>query len=338
MYNKIRRFLLFFLALLILSAIPVMAAEKKSQESSQKICEQVANLPYPAADRPTSKDLKDLDKCRPYDLYYGFEEPANPQKARLCAYDEMDKPREEGPFGGKAILMTIYANGVGAKRNFDLALKLACKIEGAPAEIEGRVKHLAELRVQNWQGNTFSLCDDATSGYLAGSCADHANKFALIKRDKKLGRIQSKWTGADKKEYSILKKVADQYFDIHAENEVDQSGTARAALSIADTSSQEENFQKTLEMLESGKLPKYSNMQFIDADTKLNTIYRQIQKRVDPEWGTVKKENIKTTQRAWIKYCDSWVKFCRKKYPGFEDSIKTYLTMKRIKELEEFLN
>ena len=335
--------LLFFLGCFILPCNTAIAGEKQSQESWKKICEQVAGLPFPDKDRPNREDLKGLAECNPYDLYYGFEESADPQKARLCAYYEMDRPKvasaiDKGPFDGKTILMTIYANGVGAKRNFDLALKLACKIDGAPAEIEGRVRHLAKLKAQNWQGNNFSLCDDATSGYLAGFCADHENRFASIKRSERLDVVQSKWTSVEMKEYSVLKKIADQYFDIHAEKEVCQSGTARAALSIADTSGQEEKFIKTMELLEKGKLPKSSAKELADADSRLNGVYRQVQRKPDFEWGTVTKEGIRDTQRAWIKYRDAWAKFCERKYPGFTESIKTYLTLQRIKELEDFLD
>ncbi len=310
-----------------------------SQKDWKKICERVANVPFPAEDRPGPKDTKNLIRCNPYELYYGFEEPANPEKARLCAYDEMARPREDGPFNGKAILMTIYANGIGAKRNFDLAIKLACLVDGAPVEVEGRVIRLEDLREKNWQGKNFSLCDDVSSGYLAGFCADHANKFTSRKRSRQTDRLQAKWNNADRKEYGLLRKTADQYFDIRSENEVDQSGTARAALSIGETSSQEEEFIRTLEKLEQKKLPKYSDQQFKDADSRLNTVYQKIQDKKDPEYGTITKKGIRGTQRAWLKYRDAWVRFCAKKYPDCSaDSIKTYLTLKRIKELEELLD
>ncbi|OPY80636.1 MAG: hypothetical protein A4E65_01409 [Syntrophorhabdus sp. PtaU1.Bin153] len=339
--HKLKTPVLFFVFLtcLIIPANSASGVDKQPQKSWEKICEQVANLLLPSEDRPSPKDAKTLRECSSYHLYYGFDQPANPEKARLCAYDEIDKARAEGPFNGEAMLMTIYANGVGARRNFDLALKLACKIGGAPAEVEGRVLHLEKLKDKNWQGNNFSLCDDITSGYMAGFCADHANRFASGRRAKRLDKIQSKWTGADKKEYDILRIIAIRYFDIHAENEVDRSGTAGTASSIEDTSSQEEAFTKTLEILEHKKLPEYSHRQFRDADSKLNATYQKIQRNSNPPWGTVTRENIKTTQRAWVKYRDAWVTFCGKKYHDCSsDGIKTYLTLKRIEELEGFLD
>ena len=35
------------------------------------------------------------------------------------------------------MLMTIYANGVGAARDLDLATALACQVEGAAAKSDG---------------------------------------------------------------------------------------------------------------------------------------------------------------------------------------------------------
>jgi hypothetical protein len=40
------------------------------------------------------------------------------------------------------LLTMIYANGKGAARNFDLALKFACEVDGAPAENGYRLEHL----------------------------------------------------------------------------------------------------------------------------------------------------------------------------------------------------
>ena len=330
------KILLIFM-LCLMAPASLAAAEKLQEEDWQKICRQVKNVGYPADDLPTARDKKALKDCDSYNLYYGFFQKADPVKARLCAFGE-SRDLGDSPFYGRAMLMTIYANGVGARRNFDLALKLACEIGGAPAEVEGRVKHLAELKAKNWQGSDFSICDDITSGYMQGFCADHQDKFASAKRDEKLVAIQDKWTKADMKEFAALSKVADSYFDIRTDKEVDQTGTGRAAFTIEETAAQKDFFLKTLEDLERGAIPQYSARQFKEADSKLNSVYQQIQKKTDLEYGSVTREGVKTTQRAWIKYRDAWIKFCSKKYPNISaEKINTHLTLKRVKELEEFI-
>jgi uncharacterized protein YecT (DUF1311 family) len=51
--------------------------------------------------------------------------------------------------------------------------------------------------------------------------------------------------------------------------------------------------------------------------------------------GTVQREDIRRTQRRWIAFRDSWVRFARVKNPAFDEiSIKDWLTSDRINELE----
>jgi len=319
----------------------VLNGEKDPQgeEEWQKICKQYENVPFPATDKPTVEVAASLGKCSSYELYYGFNQPADPAKARLCAYDEIDKKREDREFSGAEMLMTIYANGVGAKRNLPLAIKLACTIEGAPAEIEYRVTHLERLKRENWKGTDFSLCDDITSGLMQGYCAEHIENFSKIKRNQKLKDIQVKWSDSEKAAYVLLRKAADRFFAARGGNEVDQSGTARAAMVTEEEASLEEELLHLLQELHLGKLPSYSTEQFKAVDSTLNTVYRKVQKVKDPDlWGTVSKEGIRATQREWIRYRDEWVAFSKKKYPSIEsNSIKTSLTAVRIEMLKQFL-
>jgi hypothetical protein len=60
-------------------------------------------------------------------------------RARQCACPERTSRADTGGFSGNTMLMIIYANGVGAERNLDLATTLACRLDGAPAEEDGRL-------------------------------------------------------------------------------------------------------------------------------------------------------------------------------------------------------
>jgi uncharacterized protein YecT (DUF1311 family) len=327
------------------AATPSAAATGKNPAGAmtagewQKVCERYRKVPFPAKDRPTAADAASLSKCSSYELYYGVNQKADPVKARLCAYREMDGNEGDGPFSGPAMLMTIYANGVGAKRNLPLAINLACGLDGAPAEMEGRVAHLEGLLVQKWQGKDFSLCDDITSGLMQGYCADHFDNFDRDKREKRLELIQKKWPAAEKSAFALLEAAASRYFNARVENEVDQMGTARAALATEENAALQERFVSLLQELNAGKLPKASPQKYRAADAELNAVYRQVQGAKDPDlWGTVTKEGIRTAQREWIRYRDAWVKFCGKKYPGLDPAgIKTILTAERTKMLKEFV-
>jgi len=322
-------------------SIRLLRGEKVTpgNEDWKKVCKRYENVSFPAADKPKAEDAATLDKCESYDLYYGFDKAADPVQARLCAYHEMESMKGRDAFSGIDMLMMIYANGVGAKRNLPLAIKLACKIEGAPAEMEERIAHLEQLKKQNWQGTDFSLCDDITSSYMQAICADHFESFAKINRKKKLMLIQAKWTAAEKADYALLRKAAERFFDYMTENEVDQSGLARNAVTTEEQGALEEEFMVILQGLNDGKRLSYSVDQFKAADSELNSVYRKIQKAEDEVlWGTITKKGIKETQREWIRYRDAWVSFCRKKYPRVEThGIKTVLTLIRTDQLKLFL-
>ena len=142
--------------------------------SSKAICRQVRHREPPAEDAPSAAEAAALKGCSSEALYYGIGVKADPVKARQCALLELREKRDDSVFSGRTMLMTIYANGVGARRDLDLATHFACGIEGAPMESHGRVSHLSELKAEGWTGRDFHFCDDITSGYAGGFCAAHA--------------------------------------------------------------------------------------------------------------------------------------------------------------------
>ncbi len=170
----------------VLPLFVLLAAHPASAQpsSTNPSCARVQNIQFPADDRPNEVQKARLKGCDSEDLYYGIEGPADPVKARLCAYQQMDS-REELVFGGEAILMMVYAIGAGASRNLDLAIKLACAIEGAPAELDGRLRHLEALKDQRSGRVTFDLCDDITSGFMMGYCAAHDQRLARAERQRR---------------------------------------------------------------------------------------------------------------------------------------------------------
>ena len=106
---------------------------------SKAICRGVLHRDPPAADRPDARTAASLKDCDSEKLYYGIGMKADPVRARQCAFLEMAKEPDEGIFAGRTMLMTIYANGVGAKRDLDVATHLACGLEGAPAAAAMRI-------------------------------------------------------------------------------------------------------------------------------------------------------------------------------------------------------
>src|SRR3954464_6255103 len=104
---------IFLLSIFLLPAVcSAFSQSTISDPGAKQMCAAVKDVELPAADRPTPAEEKALAKCVSVDLYYGFGQPADPMKARKCAYAEMDRDAKV-PIGGRSMLMMIYANGNG---------------------------------------------------------------------------------------------------------------------------------------------------------------------------------------------------------------------------------
>lgn len=284
------------------------------------ICAQPVSIPESSSPH--------LNKCDPVDLYYGFGQSPDFVKARQCAYATHDY----------SILAMIYANGKGIDRNWDLAIHFACKAGFAPDEIEGRVTHLVQLRDKHWQGDNFDICDDITSGYMMGVCASRQQKLSQIQLQRQIAALSASWDPTDKNALSQLQRAAADFFSARGANEVDLSGTARAALEIEEEQSLQDDFLSSLKSLENGHFPNYTAGQTANAERQLNKIYQQIEMNQDFSAGTVDRLGIKKTQRLWLKYRDAWVAFGKHKYPQVSaDSWKTWLDEKRVSMLQDLI-
>jgi uncharacterized protein YecT (DUF1311 family) len=302
-------------------------------------CGQYDNLQVTAPDLPTDSDRQSLASCKSEDLYFGFDSPPDPLKARKCAYIERENRAQANDrvFGAAGLLTMIYANGKGASRNFDLALKFACEVQGAEAENNGRFGHLLKLKREHWIGEDFSLCDDATSGFMDGWCAHIQERFNQVQRQRKLDGILEKWSFADRQAFAELQRSATNFFDASSSNEVDLSGTSRGAFEIGAAASLNDNFVAALESFERGQLPKFTTAEFGVADAKLNAVYAALQstKHCLNMAGTVTPDGIKLAQRAWLAYREEWVRFGSRKYPSVAgDSWRTWLTREHIEMLQ----
>jgi uncharacterized protein YecT (DUF1311 family) len=319
---------------------------------SKAICRQVSKLVPPKTDWPDAAQARELAKCDSEALYYGIGMQADPVKARQCALLEARRGQVgDGGFHGDALLMTVYANGHGAARNLELATAMACRVEGAPAEVDGRVKHLNQLLKTGWQGDDFSFCDDITSGLAEGQCAAHRASMADVTREHRFDAMAQSWTPAQKKAFSMLRGAADAYVRASSGNEVDMTGTARGARSIAAGQRLNDEFADVLAALQAGKPLTAGDVSFRQADEQLNEIYGRVMLIQTPDSDrlpsdppdvlpdtSVSKSGIRETQRTWLRYRDAWVAFAAARFPKVDaDMLKTRLTLQRTDDLQQFL-
>jgi hypothetical protein len=299
---------------------------------SHALCRAVQNLKPPMSDRPDGATSKGLKGCSSERLYYGVGIPADPAKARQCAFLEADQTDDGGAFSGSAMLMTIYANGRGAHRDLDLAMHYACGIDGAPAEYDGRVTHLAALKT-NPSAKPFDYCDDVTSGLAGGFCASHTAKVHKAVRDAQLTKLMAGWSPSQRAAFAPLNKAYEAYVAAHSSKEVDMSGTLRGAFSIDAEESVRDDFLEKLTTLSAGAVP---DLDYKDQDAQLNEAYRVQMRTPEEQLGTVKHTDIRTTQRIWLAYRDAFVLFAKVLSPSTSsDAIAAWVTQRRVKWLTE---
>jgi len=301
-------------------------------EASKALCRQLRNREPPASDRPTAAQAQGLRGCDSEKLYYGIGMPADPVKARQCAFLEAEKG-DESVFGGRTMLMMVYANGKGAKQDYDVAIHLACGIEGAPAESDARVTDLQDRKQRGDKDGDFDFCDGITSGLAAGYCAGHRESVDGAKRDAAWAQLSAGWSAAEKQALARLRKAHEAFAQASGGGEVDHSGTLRAAMEIGAEEKLRDELLAMIRQLEAGKAPAYGHAQYVAADAALNAAYRKELQGVEPNSGVgaVTRDGIREAQRAWLAYRDAFLAFAAVRYPKLpRESLATWLTLKRI--------
>jgi uncharacterized protein YecT (DUF1311 family) len=301
---------------------------------SKAVCGRVGDPVMPAADRPSAAEVRALKGCASENLYYGDSVKVDDVRARHCAGIEVARdPDAEESLGGRNILMQLYANGRGVKRNLDLAIGYACTINATPAEFLGRIAHLQRM---SRNPENFDYCDDITSGYAMGLCTYRGSRGSAVERDRNLRTLVAGFPQESALLYVAMKKTFDTFLTAH-EGEVDQSGTDRTMMVIMERDKAADQFVLDLHRLKDGKWPALSGADARAADTQLNASYRKLlADTVTPDdYPQVRRSDIRGAQRAWLIYRDTYANFAAKAAPAIpRDAIIARLTRLRLAQLE----
>jgi uncharacterized protein YecT (DUF1311 family) len=296
---------------------------------------------FPQKDLPSITDRQQLKDKESYKYYYGINVPVDYVKARHIAFIEMEKDSGNisDPLGGASILIMLYANGFGVKRDINLCIRLACaNVGSAPAEVDYRIQHLKDMQTGKSKG-IFDICDDITSGYMSGFCSSLQWEKEAIILKASINTIIKKWPQKDQHAYIKLRKAAFDFFNQRTGSEVDMSGTARVQIENEESDSLEESFLTSIILSDKCSFPDYTTASFTISDKKLNTVYLKIMNGVlaeDSSMSGVSKYGIKLTQRQWILYRNAWVTFEAIHCPGTsKEAIETYFTKQRIAQLQD---
>lgn len=299
-------------------------------------CMAVKNVKIPS-NHVLSEEKRDaLKGCDAQEFYDDAKNSVDGKKAdwegvRTCAIAADDS----------TVLMMIYTNGLGVRRNLPLAIKYACSTGGALAEVSARVDDLSSLPADG-DPTDFDVCDHATSGLMAGHCSARQERLLAKDRARRISEIVERLSTIELIEFQKLNKAALDFAENRGDRETDISGTARAAFMIQATGSQKDDFLNLLETLEkdSGRSLPCSYLKQIDRE--LNIHYQRIM--AAKAWderdrlgaSTVTKSDVKIAQRSWLTYRDAWKRFVLIRYPKLESTgLVAYLTAQRVLQLRE---
>jgi uncharacterized protein YecT (DUF1311 family) len=296
-------------------------------------CLKAKDAAPPPADSPAPSAVPSLQQCSATELYYDTKSMSSPKAAdwrhvRHCAMATQNS----------AVLMMLYQNGQGVQKDPQLALKYACSIDAAPAEMQGRIEHLQQINASG--RGMIDLCDDITSGYMMGVCSTIDARQKQRVRAQTTDKLSTAWPAAAQASLQKLQAAANKFADARAAHDTDLSGTARAALSIAARTAELDLLAHDLREYEAGKLPApVSREQAAALDTELNALYGKLMKKPAETYaGAVSKDGIRATQRLWLAYRDAWINFGAVRYPAVtSDTWAARLTSRRNVQLQDLL-
>jgi hypothetical protein len=249
------------------------------EKSVDAVCRDAIAKPLAAPTLHTTLTPAQLASCDETKLYFGLGDSPNYPAALACGWYQRAHPnRSEGDmFQGPGILSMLYANGLGVPRDLHLAIRFACENHwSSPAGMSFEVGDL-EHRIAAPDANKqpFSLCDNEGSGLAEGNCTLIQTATGDTLRKRRIAALIDTLPLSAKVAYPALAKAQAAFADARSRNEVDLSGTGRAAFSL-------------------------------EEDSRLNDA---VPKSKWEQGGTVEPAGIQQTERAWLTLVQAYLQF-----------------------------
>jgi hypothetical protein len=314
-------------------------AAPKREKDWRNVCELAKRQPLTPVEPEGPLKAEDLASCDETKLYYGLGERPNYAAAFQCGWYQRAHPQHTigNMFYGAGVLTMLYANGRGVSRDYDLAIRFACENEwSAEAEMEYRVGHLERLREARSQGTTFDLCDDITSGLSGGSCTSIQTRTADAARVREIAALLRKLSPSANAVFPSLQAAQEAFENARVANEVDLSGTSRGAFQLEEKARLRDQFIDNLRQFGNDHAARVSTNDLALLDQQLNEVYQRIMHAPASKWeyGTIKPQGIRDTERKWLSLVDAWMTFARTAYPQLaETRIKAQLFRLRLQQL-----
>lgn len=287
---------------------------------TKKICNSVKNLSAPQEDYSKEK----LDSCDVDKYYFGIGVAVDYEQARYCAllanYEN--------------ILVMIYANGQGVRRNIDLAIHYACRIEGQPSEINNRINALIKLKTDPHPKDDFDPCRYSISSRSALLCEEESGRIERAREEEYLKKITKIFMPEELKLLKKMQQAGLAYFTSRINNELYRGTTAAVLMQMLEEHELNREMFILLQKTEKCTLSNYTIRDYIEADNELNKLYAKIPKESDDGMGYT-LAGVKKTERLWITYKNSWEHFGSLRCPKIDKSTwTTTITKQRIEHLK----
>jgi len=232
----------------------------------------------------------------------------------------------------------LYANGRGTPRNYDFAIRFACEQPfAAPNEMKGRIANLRRMKATNNEKDVFDLCDDATSGMSMGFCQAIVQETQDAERARKRATLTAKLTPPAKALYDKLFAAETSFEEKRVSSEIDMSGSARGSFVLQDQGRLRDQFIINLDRFAPGDIPQASAADMKKLDAEMNAVYQRLMQLPESayEIGTVKRDGVRETQRAWLQLREAWMAFAKPVYPKLTaDRVMAQLIRLRLHQLQ----
>lgn len=248
--------------------------------------------------------------------------------AALCAkYENYQVAIPDGYSEEEALeLGEAFANGNGAKRDFDAAIHFLCKANVAPAELWGMLDHVEQMR-RGETDDPLDFCAHVTSGNGSYICSlrretdlapELASRYETVRKD----------AGKTGKALDALRERATAFIEAesHWLTEQTRGGTIYNSVAVGTKLDGEEMFVEALERYSRERAPSATAADEKRADAQLNAAYRKSLSEIEPcppehdwcpdEGEPTETDNLRNAQRAWIRYRDAFIAWYIERWRG----------------------
>jgi hypothetical protein len=289
-------------------------------KAAYDICQRVRTREPPQSDWPSPKEEAALKGCDSEALFYGIGQRADPVKARKCALLEWRRARHDvDAFTGSEILMSIYATGHGARRDLDLATRMACDNDSAaPVDVDTLVRNI-QARKTDRSLPPLNYCTDVEQGRSNVSipaCAAHDFRVREPGRQAAFAAIRRSLPARARPAFDELRRREATFGEARGFGERRDAADYRADATRFPEAVLEADLA-LLKLLSRGRGPKASRTDRAAAERRLQEVFQSFDREYRADFNfRFHPDGLREAQAEWTRYRDAWLALVRTAWPG----------------------